>query len=1324
MVLLHLKTDNENNISLAKFDTNYSQSYIQFSNINTNQTFLAGLSNNNLKFFNPTTNDEGLKYSDNLLTIKNINNKQLKNNDFTIFPNLETINTYEITGTSPQTAPVGQSRCFDLDDSSFWQSFESYNQDRTTNGNINTAVAIVDDNDSYSFKYSSIGRAYGNWIKIKFPFRIIPIGFSVSTSGAFRDPCGFQMFVSNDNNNWLLISSLSDTSTLNTNTFTFNNNTFYTYIVLVITRVIINPASTGNQYFQLKSLSIITKPILTLDSDIKICNNSIYNIDTINAKNLIINNSNISDNSTTNLQDALINGALAAFQSQYSIYWKTNNQVGYPDTAIVNKIAINQMTAFSTLDINGSISYNNRIINKKLDFTTISGTNFLPYQSSYISIGDIKYTSADNKGFFKLFINIYDTNRYYLQTINIFGYTFIGGSSVTMFKAYWKTSIDTINGIQKVTDVFYYLDTNFNKISFFIKLNDLIKTNNELFTSVIFIDAFHTTTNTIEFIIPSSITYFSEALSFNLYKATNITSNLLNLNASYFNSNVINKLSVNEITINNPSIKTSNLLFLDNNYKLQDSGINPTIINGLKQLNLSSNKIVATNSEGSLTAIDVNSNLLININSIANTSSNLLISSNGLFESFFINKNNLNDLNSIQIIPNSILIINSNNQIKTTTTVNIANISNILQLCDFNLTNQFVFFNSNINTNSLRVNSNLFVGNVTINSNNNRLFYNNREFGEDIYKTCVKFPPNLNPLFSVISSGASTIATFTVSYPSNNYYNLTLRISNEDNSSVIEKKVYNLFQKTTTNFWETQAVFKDYRSLTDNLSQAKFLDGDLDTRTKCGAYVIFELSQLFILTSYAFYVSYNDIKTTIRDFKIFAYNNSSSVWDLIDNRTGIILTNNFVANVFSINKNNYKTYSRFALCILNTNNNTNINFSCILNYIELYGYSPFFNDFNNLEKMTFNSENNQTVLGFNNIGISNINPIVPLSIGNDLIDNSTNSLINLNHPSYVTNANLEQPIMTLTRPSLKLNGGIKTIHYLNSWYESNSSYTIKLTHNYSSNENVAFSLNSDGKLGLGNYPDSNLTNNGISIFNNGLSFYRSSNFINIQTSNINNSYSVCLPPSNGLVDTTLIVNKIEDNTAYLNWFNPLDIIQKKPFIKFGNQSVADRTGNGLISLQVAGSCIMGLNTSINDLSDAYIQNNTLVVAGSIYATTDISTDSDRSYKYNLKVIDNSLSKISRINGYTFNRNDITGGTDETENGRYTGLIAQEVVRVIPEVITKKHDGKLRIIYANLAGLFVEGIKELDNNYKWLNFKINLCLVFTGVCLLLTLSKNA
>ena len=72
---------------------------------------------------------------------------------------------------------------------------------------------------------------------------------------------------------------------------------------------------------------------------------------------------------------------------------------------------------------------------------------------------------------------------------------------------------------------------------------------------------------------------------------------------------------------------------------------------------------------------------------------------------------------------------------------------------------------------------------------------------------------------------------------------------------------------------------------------------------------------------------------------------------------------------------------------------------------------------------------------------------------------------------------------------------------------------------------------------------------------------------------------------------------------------------------------------------------------------------------------------------NLKIINNSLKKIEKISGYTYDRKD-TGR-------RETGLVAQEVLEILPEAINKDNEDYYNISYGNMSGLLVEGIKELN-----------------------------
>ena len=64
----------------------------------------------------------------------------------------------------------------------------------------------------------------------------------------------------------------------------------------------------------------------------------------------------------------------------------------------------------------------------------------------------------------------------------------------------------------------------------------------------------------------------------------------------------------------------------------------------------------------------------------------------------------------------------------------------------------------------------------------------------------------------------------------------------------------------------------------------------------------------------------------------------------------------------------------------------------------------------------------------------------------------------------------------------------------------------------------------------------------------------------------------------------------------------------------------------------------------------------------------------------------ALDKICQLTGYTYFK--------INQELRQTGLIAQEVQKILPEAVTEKDDGVLGLAYGNLMGLIVEGIKEL------------------------------
>jgi hypothetical protein len=101
-----------------------------------------------------------------------------------------------------------------------------------------------------------------------------------------------------------------------------------------------------------------------------------------------------------------------------------------------------------------------------------------------------------------------------------------------------------------------------------------------------------------------------------------------------------------------------------------------------------------------------------------------------------------------------------------------------------------------------------------------------------------------------------------------------------------------------------------------------------------------------------------------------------------------------------------------------------------------------------------------------------------------------------------------------------------------------------------------------------------------------------------------------------------------------------------------------------------------------------LENNNAQFGGAITAVGDVTAFSDARLKKNIEVIPNALEKIMKIDGVTYDR------IDDSTNKRHTGVLAQQVLEVLPEVVLGAEHTTYSVAYGNMAGLFIEAIKEL------------------------------
>jgi len=131
---------------------------------------------------------------------------------------------------------------------------------------------------------------------------------------------------------------------------------------------------------------------------------------------------------------------------------------------------------------------------------------------------------------------------------------------------------------------------------------------------------------------------------------------------------------------------------------------------------------------------------------------------------------------------------------------------------------------------------------------------------------------------------------------------------------------------------------------------------------------------------------------------------------------------------------------------------------------------------------------------------------------------------------------------------------------------------------------------------------------------------------------------------------------------------------------YSNKTIVSKYAGLAVGNFYVGGSISGSNSTVN-------------ISGSLYATGNVTAYSDRRKKKNIKIIENPLEKIQKLNGVTYDR------IEEDDDTRYTGLIAQDVLEVLPEAVTGDYETGYALAYGNMAGILVEAVKKLTNELE-------------------------
>lgn len=112
----------------------------------------------------------------------------------------------------------------------------------------------------------------------------------------------------------------------------------------------------------------------------------------------------------------------------------------------------------------------------------------------------------------------------------------------------------------------------------------------------------------------------------------------------------------------------------------------------------------------------------------------------------------------------------------------------------------------------------------------------------------------------------------------------------------------------------------------------------------------------------------------------------------------------------------------------------------------------------------------------------------------------------------------------------------------------------------------------------------------------------------------------------------------------------------------------------------------------------------LHVNGAVGAT-EFVTLSDSRFKENVTTLNNSLEKVALLRGVEFEwkKDDLP---DEIANkGKEIGLIAQEVEKVLPQLVSTDNKGYKSVQYSNVVAVLIEAVKELKKENEDLKSRV-------------------
>ena len=377
----------------------------------------------------------------------------------------------------------------------------------------------------------------------------------------------------------------------------------------------------------------------------------------------------------------------------------------------------------------------------------------------------------------------------------------------------------------------------------------------------------------------------------------------------------------------------------------------------------------------------------------------------------------------------------------------------------------------------------------------------------------------------------------------------------------------------------------------------------------------------------------------------------------IDSNTGININN---SNQLYLKFD----YSKFQIT---SNNEISLTNSAVPSFWK--SAIPFITDPTTVSKIYFNYNDSF-------VGINNDDPRSYLYVGpnGNLLRLATINNIN---ESYYSQISTNDNVNNNNNTKIKLIAPVEQSLLISSNNDISGSIYYNITgnnpihsFNYDSNGNIKslMNINKSGTIFI-NSSNNISSNNEKLIVNGNVSILNSPKVI-IGDSNYNN----------GTFQTygnIIIGNSNIDTNQYSLYVNSN--------VKINNDLVINNniTGSNVVNF----TKYVSIGSYIQQIDSNYVLN----VNGNMALNGIINTTSDIRLKNNIKTCENSLDKILKCRGVSFNYN-----KDENKN---IGVIAQELEEIFPELVNTNNEGYKNVNYIGIIGVLIEAIKDLNNKIE-------------------------